>query len=235
VPRGFSWPAWQGRDLAFLGQVDLEQVVALDPALPLPREGLLLFFYDLAGRPSGLHPSHRGSCRVVLADRGPADVEPDDERTPALRAMPVELSREVMLPVAWSFHTEELDLAAEDIDRWDELRERLAGAQGVELEESSADTLALHRLLGYQDELGREVELDCQIASAGLDADDISVYLDSRADHETKARDWRLLLQLSADDALRTPRGDEFDRLFLCIPDGDLRRRNLEAAWAVLR
>lgn len=231
LPRGFAWPSWQGRDLAFLGQLDLERVAAVDPAAPFPREGLLLFFYDLAGQPSGLRATDRGSCRVAYVD-GP--LEPDETRAPALRSMPVELSRELMLPGAWSFHAEELELSADEIDAWDELRERLARAQGVELEESSADRFALHRLLGYQDEIGREVEFDCQLTSVGLDAGDVSVFYESRAEHEAQARTWRLLLQLSADDELGTRR-EGFERLYLCIRDTDLVAGNFDAAWAILR
>jgi uncharacterized protein YwqG len=235
VPRAFAWPEWQGRELGFLGQLKLDRVAAVDPGAPLPHEGLLLFFYDLDERPSGLLPAHRGSCRVILLDDRRSDLGPDEKHSPMLRAMPLELSRELILPSAWSFHAEELDLSPEDMDAWDELRERLARAQGVELEESSADTFALHRLLGYQDEIGREVELDCQLASAGLDADDVSAYYEYRADHESEARTWRLLLQLSADDILETPRDGGFDRLYLCIGDADLNAGNFDAAWAVLR
>jgi uncharacterized protein YwqG len=235
VPRGFVWPARDGRELGFLGQVDLEQLVAVDPGVPLPREGLLLFFYDLAERPSGLAPSHRGSCRVVLVDGPPSELERGESHAPVLRMQPVELSRELMLPGAWSFHAEQLELSADEMDAWDDLRERVARAQGVVLEESSPDRFALHRLLGYQDEIGREVELDCQLASAGLAADDVSVYYESRADHEAEARTWRLLLQLSADDALETRLDDEFDRLYVCIREPELRAGNLDGAWAVLR
>ena len=234
VPPGFVWPTWSGRELGFLGQIDLGVVAAVDAGTCLPREGLLLFFYDVAAGPSGLSPAHRGSCRVVLVAARADELEADGRRAPALRGLPVAVSGELMLPGAWSFAAEELELSGDEMDRWDELRDRLARAQGVELEETSADRVALHRLLGYQDEIGREVELDCQLASAGVDAGDVSLYFESRADHEAEARTWRLLLQLSADDSLGTPEGG-FDRLFVCIREPDLRAANLDGAWALLR
>lgn len=235
LPQLFDWPTWQGCELGFLGQLNLERVAALDRAPVLPPEGLLLFFYDLEGRPSGLLPSHRGSCRVILLDGDLDRLEPDRKRSPALRGMPVELSRELMLPGAWSFQAEELDLSSNEAEAWDELRAHLAAAQGVELEESAVARLALHRLLGYHEELGREVEVDCELASVGLDAADAGIYFGSRGAHESVARAWRLLLQLSADDDLETPWDEGFDRLYLCIRDSDLRAGNLDAAWAVLR
>ena len=235
VPPGFVWPIWNGRELGFLGQIDLGVVAGVDAGTSLPHEGLLLFFYDLAAGPSGLSPAHRGSCRVVLVAARADELEADGrQHAPALRALPVVISRELTLPGAWSFAAEELELSADEMDRWDELRDRLARAQGVELEETNTDRVALHRLLGYQDEIGREVELDCQLASAGVDAGDASLYFESRADHEAEARTWRLLLQLSADDSLATP-DVSFDRLFVCIREPDLRAGNLDGAWALLR
>ena len=234
LPPGFVWPTWSGRELGFLGQIDLGEVAAVDAGNPLPREGLLLFFYDVAAGPSGLSPAHRGSCRVALVSARADELDADGRHAPALRALPVVVSRELMLPGAWSFAAEELELSADEMDSWDELRDRLARAQGVELEEAGPDKVALHRLLGYQDEIGREVELDCQLASAGVDAGDVGLYFESRADHEAQARTWRLLLQVSADDSLATPDGS-FDRLFVCIRDADLRAGNLDGAWALLR
>src|SRR5207237_9359266 len=183
---------------------------------------------------SGLAPAPRGRGCVVLVSARADELEVGGRHTPVLRAFPVAVSREVMLPGAWSFAAEELELSADEMDSWDELRDRLARAQGVELEEAGPDKVALHRLLGYQDEIGRELELDCQLASAGVDAGDVGLYFESRADHEAQARSWRLLLQVSADDSLATPEGS-FDRLFVCIRDADLRAGNLDGAWALLR
>src|SRR5262249_27627208 len=104
----------------------------------------------------------------------------------------------------------------------------------VELEDSSPDWFALHRLLGYQEELGRELELDCQLAAAGVVDDDYEAYFQQREEHESAARAWRLLLQLSSDEDLRTPWAP-FGRLYVFIRDDDLRARNFDAAWAILR
>jgi hypothetical protein len=101
--------------------------------------------------------------------------------------------------------------------------------QGVELEETSADRIALHRLLGYHEEIGREVEVDCALAAAGLDAGDIDFYGTRRPAVEADARRWRPLLQVSAEDS------DGFERLYVLIRDGDLRTGTFDGAWAVCR
>jgi len=234
LPPGFVWPTWSGRELGFLGQIDLAAIAAVDSETALPPEGLLLFFYDVAAGPSGLSPAHRGSCRVVLVSGRADGLEVDRRHTPVLRAFPVAVSRELMLPGAWSFAAEELELSADEMDAWDDLRDRLARAQGVELEEACPDRIALHRLLGYQDEIGREIELDCQLASAGVDAGDVGLYFESRAAQEAEARTWQLLLQVSTDDSLATP-DERFDRLFICIREPDVRAGNFDGAWALLR
>lgn len=226
VPPGFAWPSWQGRDLAFLAQVDLAAVAAIEPDTVLPPRGLMLFFYDLAKRPSGLSPAHGGSCRVLVVD---GELAAAEARAPALRATPLELSRELMLPGAWSFQAEELDLTWEEREAWDELRERLARGQGVELEETSIGRSALHRLLGYHEEVGREIEVDCALAAAGFDADDVEVYGEHRPALEADARRWRLLLQVSADES------DPFERLYVWIRDDDLSAVTFDDAWAVCR
>jgi hypothetical protein len=134
-----------------------------------------------------------------------------------------------MLPGGWSFHAEELDLAPEERDAWDELRDRLARAQGVELEETSARRSILDRLLGYHEEIGREVEVDCALAAAGLDAGDVDVYYAHRPALEADARRWRLLLQASGEDP------DGFERLYVCIRDDHLHAGRFDGAWSVCR
>jgi uncharacterized protein YwqG len=227
VPPGFVWPSWHGRALGFLAQVDLAEAAALDRGTVLPHRGLMLFFYDLAERPSGLSPTGGGSCRVVVVDGDATTLA--KEHVPALRVYPLEPSRELVLPGAWSFQAEGLDLTHDERDAWDELRDRLAGAQGVELEETTISRSVLHRLLGYHEEIGREVEVDCALAAAGLDAGDVDVYYAKRPLLEADARRWRLLLQVSGEDS------DAFERLYVLIRDDELRAGAFDGVWAVCR
>jgi uncharacterized protein YwqG len=227
VPPGFVWPSWHGRKLGFLAQVDLAEAAAVDSGTVLPRRGLMLFFSDLSERPSGLSPADSGSCRVVVIDGDVTTLA--KEHVPALRVCPLELSRELVLPGAWSFPAEGLDLTHEERDAWDELRGRLAGAQGVELEEATISRSVLHRLLGYHEEIGREVEVDCALAAAGLDAGDVDVYYAKRPLLEADARRWRLLLQVSGEDS------DAFERLYVLIRDDELRAGAFDGVWAVCR
>lgn len=237
LPGAMEWPSFQGRPLAFLGQVDLAQVAALDPASPLPRHGLLLFFYDLEGSPSGLEPAHRGSCRVVHVP-AEADGSPASPAGPLLPECPLRLSAELCLPRSWSLPAEALDLDSEEALAWDSLREKLALAQGVELEELAPRWLSLHRLLGYPDELGGDMEVHCHQAWIGMGPDEEARDLPGEGEEDplrAAALQWKLLLQLSDDERLGSPFGQGFGRLFFWVREEDLRRQRFDGAWAILQ
>src|SRR6266536_2466216 len=61
---GFSWPSWKGRQLAFLGQVNLADVVRYPFCSRLPPSGLLSFFYVQDQQTWGFDPTDRGSWLV---------------------------------------------------------------------------------------------------------------------------------------------------------------------------
>ena len=70
LPPGIEWPAWQGRPLSFIAQVDLGALpggAGANDSLP----GRLLFFFDTAGNPSGFESAHRGAGRVLALDDEP--------------------------------------------------------------------------------------------------------------------------------------------------------------------
>jgi uncharacterized protein YwqG len=237
LPAGFAWPSWADHELDFVGQIDLAEAAAIapagGPASGLPASGLLLFFYSLSAKPSGLAPGHRGSSHLVHVDGelGPAG----DERA-SLAPHPLELSWELALPRSWSPAVERLGLDYEEAEAWETVRERLAAAQGVELEELSPRWQALHRLLGFADELGTGLELDCELAARGVNVEEGEEHPGIPDEElEEAAGRWRLLLQVSADDELGLSLGDVFSRLFLLVRDDDLSRCDFARSRAVLR
>ncbi len=237
LPAGVEWPTFQGRQLAFLGQVDLGRAAALYPSSPLPGRGLLLFFYDLHGLPSGVEPEHRGSCRVLYLDDDDAHPAPSPPGLPLLPEYPLQLSAELLLPRSWSLPVEELELDPEEAVAWDSLREKLAVAQGVELEELAPRWLSLHRLLGYPEELSSDMELHCQRAWTGTGPEEEGWELEEDGGRRNlgAALDWTLLLQVSDDDRLGSPLGQGFGRLFFWIRKEDLVRGIFDGVWAILQ
>jgi uncharacterized protein YwqG len=235
LPCGFEWPTWQGEELVFLGQISLEDVAAVNPTDLLPPHGLLLFFYDTVRQPSGLEPADRGSCRVVLHQGGPTSLEPALERDWFIE-WPLELSLELTLPSSASFVVEQLNLDSSEYASWEELRKRLARLQDVELEEFAPEPYALHRLLGYPEGLQTRIELDCELASQGMELSDGAAYVDPQAGKlPPGVPEWRLLLQLSTDDEVGFYWGDGLGRLYIWIRERDLLERKTAEAWAILR
>jgi hypothetical protein len=174
LPDASDWPD----GFACVATLALDQL----PETELPRAGTMVVLAAL--------PPARPAARVLVVD-GPAE--------------PVERPR--VLPVLRVLATAELTLPAAppdgvDDEAWLALRERLAAAQGVELEEIAGDYGALHRVLGHPDAL-----------DAGL------------AD-EAGAPESRLLFQLSGDDRLGVTLG--YERLTLWIRDDDLRAQRFD-------
>lgn len=224
LPAGFDWPVWQGEELAFLGQIRLDDV----DVSPLPAGGALLVFFALASAPSGERPSDGGGCRVVLVGNEPTERPERAEHLPEVPALP---TVELTLPAV----PEALDLDWSEAEEWTRLRERLAAAQGVELEDAVAEYHALHRLLGYPDTIVEGMELEAQLVSHGLDLSTGEHYLDPRAEElEPGAAEWRLLLQLSSDADLGVAFG-WYERLFIWIRDADLRARRFDNVRAFVR
>jgi Domain of unknown function (DUF1963) len=222
LPRGVAWPQWQGRQLTFLAQIDL------DPAL-----GRLLFFFDTATHPSGLEAAHAGAgCVLRIGDerlvraRGPSS---------PLTQCPGEAAPELVIPRAWSAVVERLELSEDERAAWEVLRERLATAQGVELTDRVVSRFhVVHRFLGYADETVGDMPLICELCGDGRDATGGPPLL--RADaHELErgAARWELLAQFSGDDRLGWPWGSRrihfwIDRDALAL--GDMRR-----VWTIAR
>lgn len=98
VASGFAWPRLPkvGAPLAFLAQFDLAalQPFAAACALPVPRSGRLLFFYDLAEKPLGTDPTERPHWRV-LRDPMP---ETRLRKHPFPEDLPAECTLSPMLP-----------------------------------------------------------------------------------------------------------------------------------------
>lgn len=224
APPRFEWPVWRGEQLTLLAQIRLDEL----PESPLPRSGSLLLFYALASTATGLQPSEGDACRVLLVDdEGAAPVE----RPGALPAAPVVPSAELTLPLEPPLPAPEpVDVAA-----WIRLRERLAELQGVELAERAGLYVALHRLLGHPDALAQGMELDAQLVSHGIDLNTGERYFHPRlGELEPGAADWRLLLQLSSDDAIGVLLG-WYARLYVWIRDEDLRAGDFSGVRAFVR
>jgi uncharacterized protein YwqG len=221
LPVAFDWPSWDGKELTFMAQIELGDVVDR----PFPGDGSLLFFYALDRAPSGLRPRDKDACRVVHVPVGSELAEAEGARPKILVAPSAELT----LPVEPTF-----ELDGWELEKWTDLRERLAVFQGVELEDRSADYHALHRMLGYPETFADGMELDAQLVSHGVDLEEEPYAHPHYENLAPGAADWRLLLQLSSDDDAAISLG-YFERLFIWIRDEDLRNGRFDRVRAFVR
>ena len=66
----FEWPRSNGKPMAFLAQIDLEELSNVHEYDWLSKNGVLLFFYDVYEMPWGFDPKDRGKWKVFF-ERNP--------------------------------------------------------------------------------------------------------------------------------------------------------------------
>lgn len=92
-----------------------------------------------------------------------------------------------------------------------------------------------HRLLGHADAIQGDMQLECQLASHGVDCGGVPDEHDPRvARLAAGAADWQLLLQIDSEPLASMTWGD-VGRLYWWLRAEDLRARRWEAAWLVLQ
>lgn len=236
LPADVAWPRWQGRHLTFVAQLDLG-----DPALAgdvLPDDGVLLFFCATDDVLSGRLAEHRRSARVIhvpaAALAAPEPGRPPRGPTATARPQAVRLSRELMLPRVWSAPVEALALDDGEDTAWERLRDALAAHQGLDDDAISVRDVALHRALGYPDEESGSMPLVCELVARGVDVGDgFAEWMPEAEEIVPATLPWRLLLQLSLDDALGWSWGDAWDTMCFWIEDDLLRERSFGRALAI--
>lgn len=228
------------RPLAFLAQLACEDLVlpALPEAsdrpppdtlegapteLPLPRAGLLSFFYEVDEQVWGFAPAHAGAWRVLYTPPG----VPLERRAPPAGAgllLPAELRAE---PV-WTFPA--LVGAPEggarhwDDPAWSEARERLL----------ERDPEPWHQVGGHADTIQQDMRVLCALVSGGVylgtppppgpDTDRLAA----------TAPAWRLLFQCASDAQRGLYWGDD-GRLYFWIREDDARAGRWDRAWLQLQ
>lgn len=223
---GWTWPRGaDGRPLTFLGGVGLSEV---EGTPWLPRAGWLLFFYDVVEQPWGFRPEHRHGWAVrYVADPSSCTGEkapPGEAAPPELPRRPVRLERVDLPPLPEGDAIEVLALTDEEADALLALRDAAFGDHPH------------HQIGGRPDPIQDSgMELECQLASNGLDVGGPEGYRDPRADAlRSGAADWRLLLQLDSDRELGVMWGD-LGMLYFWVREEDARRAHFDDVWVVLQ
>lgn len=224
LPPGLAWPTFNEEPLSFVGQIDLAPMAELAPAGALPREGLLLFFYDLA-----LHfdagTYHRSdSWRVVYVTESAAP----RERPPAKHDMAVypevRLSAvaDTQLPDTYS------------LEHLTSLHEEVVEAYGDVYYDLRKPGPA-HQVFGYPEPIQGSPFDECQVEANGLFEDGGKGYADPRWQAlRSGIMDWQLLFQVDSDDDAEMLWGDS-GILYFCIREEDLRKADFDKVWMIFQ
>lgn len=237
LPADFTWPTFTGEDgqthpLAFLVQIDCEQIFALDVDGLLPRTGRLYFFYDVQTQPNGCESSHQGNCYVYYDQNKPPQLTPfpaPDDLPPSCRFPEIPLRFESVPDLPG----EELLPLCMDEDFVQEYH----GKKLYDLRESlGVSPTGLCKLLGYPNAIQGDMLTQC-VRIAGQN----SAPSQEQEPLQEEALDWMLLFQL---DSLRvdSPYCEHFSlefgkagRLFIYIRRQDLALQRFDHCWCIMQ
>lgn len=243
MPSDFVWPTYEGknyddilkaRPLAFLLQINCEELAQYDTEHLLPDHGLLSFFYEMDSQPWGFDPKDKGCARVYWFEDTsslsptdfPADLE-DDYKFPIIQ---IDLSSKASYPSWEDFPNVSTD--REDDDAFTTAWEQLTGESPEEWAERS-------QLLGWPDVIQNSMFEECDLVTRGyyLGNGWVKIPKDVRKQVEETARDrWMLLLQLD------TVECEDFELMFgdcghiyFYITKKDLKERRFDRTWLILQ
>lgn len=232
LPSGLDWPrTLAGEPLSFLGQIDTRDIAAVLPGSPLPSDALLAFFFEANEEQGwGYHPNHAQYWHVQAVD--PATAVPttaprqarvfDSHAVTAQLVTTIPDRAEACLRELWDADDDALTALYVELCGGDE--ELLCG-----------DGSSRHRMLGWPDLVQESMQLECQLASHGIDVGFPEGYHGPAAEAlRPGAADWRLLLQIDTDFTAGWMWGDA-GSLYYWTTAEQLRAGRFETAWMVLQ
>ncbi len=214
LPDGVAWPQSNGRQWEFLARISLPEVHHALEIDWLPREGALLFFYDMEEQPWGFEPNDRGGWAVLHVPD--ADAEPEPGSPVPFR--PIGLRRIESYPSYERDEAVALSLEDDEDDAY------------VDLMESPFEGLPKHQIAGYPSPIQNDnMELECQLASHGYRHNDPRA-----ASLKSGAQNWRLLFQIDSDDYLGFSWGD-WGIIYFWVEEEQARAGDFSNVWLSLQ
>lgn len=202
--------------LAFMAQLNLSEVPKLG-RLPLPKDGMLYFFYELSEQLSGYDPIDEGSFRVLYSDQASAlhpATKPEDLHDDYVFVGHEVGFQEVVTIPDWP----DFDSQEEEDAFW-KLNDLLPADHDG------------HQIGGHPEQIQGDMPESCSLVTKGIylgRPPNLSVGEEKRL--LADSHEWRLLLQLASDDDLEWMWGDA-GNLYWWIKEGDLRSLNFEDTW----
>ncbi len=217
----FDWPCKDGTPLEFMGQVDLADMAQLLPDSPLPKTGILSFFYAMqSGQAWGFDPKDAGCWKVIHSEPGEPSLVPNGvEDIPRLN---------LRGHVADSFATHAHDAY-----------KGIPGLETLEPHWESIFPVAEHselQILGFAAPIQSDMmEEECSMASSGIFAGDGRFWNSPEAvEARERATEWVLLAQFNSRESQDILFGD-VGMLYYFIKLEDLERGDFSQSWISLQ
>lgn len=237
VPADFIWPYYpeqsdERRPLAFIAQIDLNDIAELDDENLLPKSGMLSFFYELEEMTWGFDPADKGSARVFyFPDVSELSIPASPDLTEGYAELPefaLDFEKNISIP-----SYEDFDPDGEfDCDDFYECAVRL----GYDIDEEINRT----KLLGYPDLIQEPMSEECEMVFRGFGCgspeDHAMISEEEKADIRAQADEWILLFQVGSimDDDSELMFGD-CGNIYYWIRKKDLLDRIFDNAWLILQ
>ena len=228
LPSGVTWLTRNGRPCEFIAQINLSEASQYDETDLLPKEGVLLFFYDGRDYEDEVYQPYQMGSEIIIYYTGDTAALERATDLPALlsdwqsyRACSVEVEADWMLPDSWNFAMTVIKrevFQQTTVDDPQSLAETYEQMANDLLPKKYRDK---HHLLGY---------------SAPTIQDDPLYHVpnawDGRKMDEDVMSEWMLLLQISSDHESGMLWGDT-SSLYYCIRKDDLIARRFGNAICI--
>lgn len=243
MPKGQEWPTSPEGPLNFLAQINLSDVHGSGVESPLPREGLLLFFYRYSDGPWGFDPKDRDGFAVMYVPAGtpverhkaPLKVDADDVDF-VFSPCSLQFTAVASLPDPFAIphYTEadvEEDAWTEFIEEHEDLAETLWGEQGE-------DDTCLNQMFGRPFTVqSPAIQAEAAAVTRGVYFGDAEIAPEHEAllaEAEKEQDDWIILLQLDTDPRPEWMWGD-MGVLFFLVHKDAAAKGDFSNVWCILQ
>jgi uncharacterized protein YwqG len=223
LPAGAAWPAFKGKPMSFLAQIDLSETAKLDPNQLLPGAGRLLFFYDADQETYGDQPGDREGWQVIF-DGAPAAAKTTRfpwslPKKARFKPCVCAFSQEYTLPQTPAAFLPGVKWADQETAHYEKLLQ--------DWPPGDDRSQPRHRMLGHPDQIQDEMRLQAAMLDLGID--------DPGDPRLAKAvEDWVLLLQVDSDDRAGMRWGSA-GRLFFWVRRQGIALKDFSRGWMIMQ
>ncbi len=233
LPDNIKWAENKGKPLSFIGQFNMKEIAPHFNSNPLPDKGMLYFFYDSENQPWGFEPENKDGWKIIYYDGDTSNLK---RREAPLNLKPYYIFKPCSINFQKEFTLPDFDSAYFDEIKKNKVIEKKLYALLYKIVPEDLKIGIIHRLLGYPDTIEGDMALECQLASNGIDFNNLNKYKNQNIEKlKEEALDWTFLLQIDSDDINTGMSWENFGRLYFWIKKTDLKNRNFDNSWVILQ